>query len=184
MNPTPPDLTEEDWNLISLAPISAFLLVAAADGKIDKKEMKACSDVLSDLASQQEHPLTAKMMQSALLNLPIVIPRLLSSENPMEELLNANILINEKIGGEDAKIMKNSVLVMAKKIAEASGGFLGFGNKIDEDEKQALQLLSSVFSDDQSCSDNQIQAAELTEEESAQWYEDKSKLMEQILPLK
>ncbi len=184
MTPPPSDLTDQDWFIIGQTPIIAFLLVAAADGKIDKKEANTCADLLTQFSAQQEHPLTAQMMRSALQNMSASMLQLTSSTNPMEALLRVNNLINEKIGGEDATIMKNTVLMMAKKIAEASGGFLGLGNKIDEDEAQALQLLASVFQDDPASSPNLTalpDTPEPTEEESLQWDETKSAFMESLL---
>ena len=179
----PNELTPDEWDHIGRAPLIAFLLVAAADGNIDKKEANVCVDDLTELSTQQTHPLTARMMERALAIMPTALPELMNSENPMEDLLGVNGLINDKIGGQDAKIMKTSVLLMGEKIAKASGGFFGFGKKIDKDEEQALQLLKSVFDDDQSSASSLAalpDAPEPTEEESRQWYEDKSKLMEGI----
>ena len=134
----PNKLTPDEWDHIGRTPLIAFLLVAATDGNIGKKEANVCVDVLTELSTQQTHPLTARMMERALAIMPTALPELMNSENPMEDLLGVNGLINDKIGGQDAKIMKTSVLLMGEKIAKASGGFFGFGKKIDKDEEQAL----------------------------------------------
>jgi hypothetical protein len=44
-----------------------------------------------------------------------------------------------------ANEFKLSLLAIAKQVAEASGGFLGFGNKISKSEMQALAVLITLL---------------------------------------
>jgi hypothetical protein len=140
------DPTEEEWALIGQAPVLAFLLVAAADGNVDKKEVASFGKTLSGLASQHEHPATAKMMQMAQQGLPEILPRLLSGKiEPVELMRSFTELVERRFSQQDAQIIKTAILFTAHQIAESSGGFLGMGPKISKQEKQALGALVSLL---------------------------------------
>ena len=66
----PNKLTPDEWDHIGRTPLIAILLVAAADGNIGKKEANVCVDVLTELSTQQTHPLTARMIERALAIMP------------------------------------------------------------------------------------------------------------------
>ncbi|MFC7338515.1 hypothetical protein ACFQY0_15070 [Haloferula chungangensis] len=140
------ELTDADWRVIAQAPIIAFVLVAAADGNVDKKELKRFAEILGGLAEQQGHLPTARMMQTAMTIFAELIPRLVSGEvDPLRELESFVSLADSKMSPDDAGKVKMSVLVLAKEVAEASGGFFGFGSKIDKDEERALAVLIHVL---------------------------------------
>lgn len=134
--------TDEEWNFIAQGPVLAFLMVAAADGSVDKKEVEGFAKVLGGLAAQQQHEAVSRMMRTAQERFHEVLPRLIQGQtDPMQVMQALTMLLNDRFSPEDAKIMKISLVYLAREVAAASGGFLGFGPKISKDEKKAIAAL-------------------------------------------
>ena len=168
--------TDEEWELIEKAPVVVFLLVAAADGKIDDKELKMFSKMVSRVLEKDSHELTQGMMGFALVKAGALIPSLINSGNPAGVLQRFTQLLDQKVGEPDATHVKLTLIGLAKKIGEASGGFLGFGKKISKEEEEAIAGITDILN-----SPTAPPAPELTEEELEAWYEEKSKMMEGVL---
>jgi len=138
--------TEDEWNFIAQGPVLAFLLVAASDGKVDKKEVESFGKVLNGLAAQQENAAVARMMRTTAEQFHEILPRLLSGKtNPAHVMQALTMLINDRFSPEDSKLMKASLLFLAHQVAASSGGFLGMGPKISKDEKMALAALAGML---------------------------------------
>jgi tellurite resistance protein len=126
--------------------VLAFLLVAASDGNVDKKEVEGFGKVLHGLAAQQGNAAVARMMRTTAEQLDEILPRILSGKtNPAQTMQALNMLINDRFSEEDAQIMKASLLFLAHQVAASSGGFLGMGPKISKDEKAALAALADIL---------------------------------------
>ncbi len=135
--------TDAEWDQLAEAPIVAFLIVAAADGSIDKKEATKFSEVLGSLASQDQSPALQQMMMLAAVNFQDILPRLMTADfNPQLQLENFTRIVETRFSEEDAMMLKTSLLVVGHKVAESSGGFLGFGSKISKKEEKALMVLA------------------------------------------
>ncbi|MDX1679928.1 MAG: hypothetical protein R3242_04275 [Akkermansiaceae bacterium] len=145
------EATEEEWEQLAEAPAVAFLVIAAADGKIDKKEIEEFGEVLGGLASQGDIPSVSRLMNLAAASFQTIIPELTSGNfDPVEKLLKFRVIVDSKFPEEDAARLKASVLFIAQKVAESSGGFMGLGSKISKKEKKALALVAYAlgFGDD------------------------------------
>lgn len=139
-------LTESDWQVMAEGPILAFLLVASADGKVDKKEIAEFGKVLTVLAMQQTHPVVARMMSMAYHNLDGILQHLFSGQlNPAKKMQAFTTLVNQRFTDEEAQMIKSSLMFLAEKVASSSGGFLGFGPKISKDEKEAIGALAFLL---------------------------------------
>ena len=139
---------EEKAEALAMAPASCFFLVAAIDGNIDKKEVKA---FVKDLGEQANHSneLIKTVFQAA--------PARFDSDVSQITELGAGALLMlplklitarayaQEIAPEMADEFCQTLYDMAVKIASASGGFLGFGSKIGKEEKAALELLNTVL---------------------------------------
>ena len=145
------DLTpEEKAEALAMAPASCFFLVAAIDGTIDKKEIKA---FVKDLQQQSNHgnELIKTVFQAA-------PARFENDVSQISELGGGAILMlplklitarayATEIAPELADEFCQTLYDLAVKVASASGGFLGFGNKIGKEEQSALDLLKTVLLD-------------------------------------
>ena len=132
------DFSAEELTTLKQAPFLVFMLVAAADGKVDKKE---ASEFAKVLVSQEikENLLMNRIVTNVVHDLPGMLASVASSPNGyFEELGKITDIVDRKVSKEEARQFKIALLLLGKRIAEASGGFLGFGSKISKEEKVAL----------------------------------------------
>ena len=132
-----------DLEHLACAAPFVFLLVAAADGSIDKKELKR----FSQLMAQDEYAiLTAAMAQVGW-----SIEQLLAAckerlKDPVNELMALAKVVDSRLPADTALQFKAALLKLGHAIAQASGGFLGFGKKIDKQEATMLAVIVAAFS--------------------------------------
>ena len=144
MNTTAAELNDSrDLEHLACAAPFVFLLVAAADGTVDKKELKRFSQLMAD----EEYAILAAVMVQA--GLPI--EQLLAAcqkrlADPVNELMSLGQVIDNRLPGDTARQFKAALLKLGHAIAQASGGFFGFGKKMDEKEAAMLALIIAAFS--------------------------------------
>ncbi|MEJ2453943.1 MAG: hypothetical protein P8103_07280 [Candidatus Thiodiazotropha sp.] len=136
-------LNSEHAKAFATAPILVFLMIAAADGTIDKKEVKQFQKLLM----KQEYQALLAMMQMADVSVSEYIQTFLSANtNYVHELQKVSTALDENLSQEQATVIKLMLLSLGKGIAESSGGFLGvFGNKISKEERLALAIITQIF---------------------------------------
>jgi hypothetical protein len=131
-------LIELDVTPPVLASLSVIPLieVAWADGKIDGKEKEAVLRAAAELGFIKEsidHSLLAVWLE----------------EPPPARLLEAWIhYINSLCSSMEEKdriSMRNLIVERARKVAEATGGFLGLGSKVSKVEEAVLKKMESAF---------------------------------------
>lgn len=132
----------EDFEVLKQAPFLIFYLVATADGKIDKKELAKFFSVISDL-SNYKSPLTHKVITNIINDISKMVIEISHKEMSYPaELAKLRVIIDDNLPAEEANKFKMDLVAMGKKIAEASGGFLGLGNKISKEEKTVLNAIA------------------------------------------
>lgn len=128
---------------LATAPALVFLIVAASDGKIDAKEIKQFGKILQDKAYE---PLFVAMQQTNLSMSDLILSVKGSKRSPLEDLLLIRQILDKLMPSDMAQTYKIMLLMLAKSIAEASGGFLGiFGSKISKEEKIAIAAIASAL---------------------------------------
>lgn len=128
---------------IAKAPALVFLIVAAADGNIDKKEIKQFQKIIQ---SAEYAPLFAAMQQANMTIAELLHATQNSSLSIEEDFLLIREIIDSQMPEEVANSYKVLLLKLGTSIAEASGGFLGFfGSKIDKEEKLAIASIASIL---------------------------------------
>lgn len=138
---TAPAAGADDARTLARAPFLVFLLVAAADGKLDKKELKKFGQVLEQF-SDCPSPRLRQAITDMLPTMATIFEEVTQeSFNPIDELQRVARIMDTQHPAE-ADIFKQSLLSLAVQIAQASGGFLGFGNKIDKDEEEAIAAVA------------------------------------------
>lgn len=139
------DLSTQEIDLLLTTPALVTVLIAGADQNIDKKE----KDWAAKLVHYRTFTTDARLLHTYYEE---VSPRfeadlngLVDGWNPesspakiTESLSSLNEILS-KIDAEYADLLKDSWRSLAKKIAEASGGFLGFGS-IDSAELKVIDL--------------------------------------------
>ena len=127
------DLTPEEVETMLKVPVLVSILIAGADNDIDKSEIKQAVSI-SKLKQVKARPGLINYYQQAGADfedkLKVLIqqyPVDAAERNPIliEELSKINDIL-PKIDSKFAIVFYNSIKDMAKKIAEASGGVLGY----------------------------------------------------------
>lgn len=123
----------DTWAAISVVPL---VEVAWADGKVEEKERRA---VLSAAEANGVFPGSPSyaMLESWLARRPD--PRLMEAWGEYIVDLCANF------GEREKAAVKEKVVGRAREVAQATGGFLGFGPKISPEEAAVLEELAKAF---------------------------------------
>lgn len=131
-------ILSSELEALQKSPFLIFFLVAAADGKVDKKEVQEFIEILSNPEILQNE-LMAQLISGVGSKIPSIISEMATGKkNYIEELSSLKEIIDSKLAPEYANDFKITLLRIGKKIAESSGGFFGFGSKISKEEKTAL----------------------------------------------
>ena len=117
---------------LSLAPLVS---VAWADGKLDAPERKAILDAADGRGIRQGSP-TFELLQGWLATRP-------GPELQSAWMDYARVVLEEL--GEVRQGLERDVLGLARGVAEAAGGLLGFGNKVSDAEARVLAELETAF---------------------------------------
>ncbi len=133
--------SSDQWRDLLRAPLLVFAVVAGADGTIDKKEIRKFQEQL--LAAATGHQgLMRELITALLADMEAQTRAVLGGEvEPVEALKRVAAALDGRLPADEAQAVKIELLRMGKGIAEASGGFFGFGSKISKAEKQALAAL-------------------------------------------
>jgi hypothetical protein len=122
----------------TLAPLTLIPLleIAWADGVLDNKEKNAVLAAIKQsgrLKNPEDQALLEQWLQ----------------RRPAPELLEAWTHyikgLCERLSPEEKASLKNELMTHTRAIAEASGGFLGLGNKISPAEADMLKKLEAAF---------------------------------------
>lgn len=139
------NLSYEEFKKLKQAPFLIYFLVASADGEIDKKEMLQFMEVLSNPESHT-NPIFSKIINIVTNDIDAIVTEMKQQPiNYIEELSHLKDIVNNNLPEHDANNFKLTLLLLGKKIAEASGGFLGFGDKISREELAALQTIAACL---------------------------------------
>lgn len=139
-------LTGSEAELMYKTPILVCILIAGADGKIDKKEinqamnfaekkhrksLSSVSGLLKEISTDFEDKLKS-LMQS--------YPYEVTQRNPLivEELAGVNQVLR-KVDPAFAQEYYKTLLIIAESIATSSGGLLGY-NSIGSEEARYIKL--------------------------------------------
>jgi hypothetical protein len=121
----------ESLSALALVPMVA---VAWADGKLDEAEREA----IQKAANEANPSGDASTLLAGWLSAP-----------PDSKLLEAwksyIVAVQTDMSPDARKALRNRLVGGARQVAEAAGGFLGFGNKISSEEATVLDELDGCF---------------------------------------
>ena len=126
-------ITSETLTAFSLVPLVA---VAWADGTLDGREREAILAVVSDEGIEKEST-AFHLLEGWLEKKPGG-----DVYRVWKEYVRA---LRQSLRAEALSRVKTKVLGRAQKVAEASGGFLGMGNKVSGEEARVLESLEKAF---------------------------------------
>ncbi|MDH5476209.1 MAG: hypothetical protein OEX22_10995 [Cyclobacteriaceae bacterium] len=139
-------LTEEETELLLKTPILVSILIAGADNEIDKSEIKKAVSISKEKKKRARASLldfyneVAEHFEDKLLIMIHSFPPEAQNRNPIiiDELERLNDIL-PKLDRQFAIEFYESVKEIAKKIAEASGGVLGY-MAVGYEESKLLEL--------------------------------------------
>ncbi len=144
-------LTQEEQQLLINVPALASILVAGADDNIDEWEKEAAAEMTRIKSSagvpqvRDYYSVICQNFHEQLEGLIAQLPGKASVRNPFirEELAKVKGLY-DKLDPKFAKALHKSVMDIAKVVAEASGGVLGY-LAVSFEEANALQNLNRIL---------------------------------------
>jgi hypothetical protein len=127
------DITPDSWAALALVPL---VEVAWADGKMDDKERRAVLTAAEAGGVTAGTP-SAKLLESWLSRRP---------DGRLMESWGAYIVeICGSLGVAERARLCQEIVGRARTVAEATGGLLGFGNRVGPEEKIVLSELEKAF---------------------------------------
>jgi hypothetical protein len=126
-------ITSDTLLALGLVPLVA---IAWADGALDDKERQAIVTSLGTAGIGADSP-AGQLVQSWLSSPP--------PASMLEAWLSYIAALAPALSSTERNNLRDSVLGRARAVAEAAGGFLGFGNRVSKAEEELLQKLASVF---------------------------------------
>jgi hypothetical protein len=127
------EVRAETWVALTLVPL---IEVAWADGRIDAEERQAILDAADADGVVRASPAHA-MLQGWLSTRPG--PELLGSWEAMTRVLC------EQFADAERSALEDEVMGRARRVAETTGGFLGFGDRVSIEERRAMERLEKAF---------------------------------------
>jgi hypothetical protein len=140
-------LTERQWVAITAAPVVVFLMVAAADGKVDSREIQAFGKKLLESLEGGSRIMKGAAMRAAP-NLDALIQGLAGRglEGLAAIVVAARQIVDETAGRGEGHRFARACYALGESVASASGGGLfGFGNKIGAEERAILDGLKKLL---------------------------------------
>jgi hypothetical protein len=114
--------TSKEWQTLQFAPLWVFTAVAAADQKIDEKEVEALTKEIKDAPLYKE-PLVREILISLAFDLVNVMEQYKrDSRDVMSGLRDVASVLDKKATPEEANHFKRALLLIGGNVAKASGG--------------------------------------------------------------
>ncbi|HBE67033.1 MAG TPA: hypothetical protein DDW52_02690 [Planctomycetaceae bacterium] len=136
----------DDW--LESLPTLCFVLIAGADGNIDKKEISDFENSLSK-NSRHSNPLVQSIFSAAHSRIQKDLVEILESAKSNAGALLIRLAACKAIAVEKAPEHADEffelLIEMSTPVAAASGGFMGFGSKIGKQEKTMLSALEQLL---------------------------------------
>lgn len=138
--------TAEEWTTLEFAPLWAFAGVAAIDNEIDDREKAVLGQELAEWALYKE-PLVQEVFLSVNQNLVTALPAFLNdSRDLLVGMKDVADLLERKVTPEQAHSFKGALILLARKIGEASGvGFVPGAENVSDQEKMAVVMIGTAL---------------------------------------
>lgn len=136
-------LDDHEAQVIAQAPVLVFLLVSAADGTIDKREIKGFEAILTS------PPYTDLLALMGRARLSVVDTLRQLTEHPIDylaELKRIDRVLESRLPVAEGQHLKLLLYDLGRSVASASGRILGVaGNPISDQEQTALKVIAGIF---------------------------------------
>lgn len=137
-------LSDSELESMLKAPLLVCILIAGADNEIDKKELRGAIELAKSAKAKPNlvefYIMAVEDFEDKLKIILQGLPSATTKRNPIlfEELAHLNPILR-KIGKSFAADYYQSLLYIARRIAESSGGVLGL-KSVGDEESKLIQL--------------------------------------------
>jgi hypothetical protein len=124
-----------------------FLMIAAADGDVDQKEVAAFGETLMSSIGGESRAMLGAAAR-VVPNLEALMEKLtqMDIEQWATLVITARQIVEKAAGRAEADAFAKACYGLGESVAKASGGgFMGFGNKIGKEEKVILDGLRKLL---------------------------------------
>ena len=133
--------TDKEWRTLQCVPWWVFYTVAGADTRIDMKELGSLLSILS--CKTATDPLTMEILTFSMEELAEIQSQATAEIGSYwGKLKEVADILEQKTSPSQAKDFKETMLKLAYSIANASGGFLGLGEKVSTGEQSVISDLA------------------------------------------
>lgn len=133
--------TGDEWRTLEMAPIWIFMLVAAADKKLDKKEMKAFAEQIA-AAPNHSDDFGLELFRHIHADLADLLKEA-SCEHPLQGLQKVRHLL-ERVDQKQAEDYRATLLLIGARVAQSSGALFQ-KNKVSKSEAIALVVAAAIL---------------------------------------
>jgi uncharacterized tellurite resistance protein B-like protein len=135
-------LSQAEWESLEFGVICVFFGVAASDGKVDGKEIEAFAQGINATLAHKSL-LAREVFESVNNNLSDLLARYKADQrNQLKMLMDVADILEKSAPADQRDSFKRDLMSIAVHVANATGGFLGLGDKIGKDEKSALMTMA------------------------------------------
>jgi hypothetical protein len=141
-------IPEDHWHIVAHSVVATFLSIATADGSVDKKELAEFQrKIVQGAVGMSGSEIMPRAMMQAAIGFEERLQDITQREaTEIAQLIAASRqIVAQHAGEEHAEAFARALYEMAESIASASGGFFGFGSKIDKNEKMILDGLKRLL---------------------------------------
>ena len=137
---------QEEWQLLKLLPFQVFVLVAGADGRIDKEEIAQLQKDLRDAPFYKDALHKELFIDIVSSDINALIREVADVSKLAERASRMKTVLRQKLTPQEYQSFLGSMFINGLKVARASGGgVLGLGDKVSEEEKRALATFAAIF---------------------------------------
>jgi hypothetical protein len=140
-----PRLDAQDLGALAMGPFLAFLLVAGADGPVDRKQAAQFTRSLAAAVDRHESPVR-EVFTEALENFREYLNEIKGEVQIVGRIRSLADVIDRSLPASPSAAYRMALLLLAREVAEASGGgLLGLGDKVSEREQKAIAALAVLL---------------------------------------
>lgn len=138
--------THEEWQLLKILPFQVFIMVAGADGRIDKDEIAQLQKDLRDAPFYKDELHKELLIDILSSDINALIKEAGAATKVVERTNQMRTILKQKLTPDEYQRFLGSMFLNGLKVARASGGgALGLGDKVSKEEKGALITLATIF---------------------------------------
>ena len=134
--------SEQEWDLLQKTPAIVLSMVAAADGKVDNKELNAFSNFCSNKNVFRSDLIKIVLPNDSKKYIDDVLPKIDKSKIK-DTLREIDLTLDMKVNPVESKAFKHHLIALGVYIANSSGKM--FQHNISEEEDEAINKFAKYI---------------------------------------